>query len=87
MKNLPQTEWIETETKEKNKQEKTGQEKYLKWKRWNKIFDDDVPIVYCNAPNVKWRKGIGQYVWNWWSEEERNKSDYCLTSERAEIKL
>lgn len=59
MKNLPQTEWIELRQKQKKKLERQrrsswkGEEKI--WKRWNKISADDVSIVYCNAPNVKWR--------------------------------
>lgn len=78
MKNLPQTEWIETETKEKNKQEKTGQEKDLKCKRWNKIFDDDVSIVYCNAPNVKRNRSIRLELMKW----RRKKQERLLFNKR-----
>ena len=47
-------------------------------------------IVSCNAPNVKWRKIHtfeidGDAIRE--RDTERNKNDYCLTSEKAEIKL
>lgn len=51
--------WIETETKKETRatsdRAEKGKMKRFR-KRWNKIFVDDVSIVYCNAPNVKWRK-------------------------------
>lgn len=84
MKNLPQTEWIELRQKQKKKleratieREKEGKKEKVdsEWKRWNKIFVDDVSIVYT----------VMHRMWNGEKDianrGKRNKNDYCLTSE------
>lgn len=78
--------WIETETEKKMSSDDDRATKKEKTTRNEngeiRFFVDDVSIVYCNAPNVEKEKesdtGQGRV---------KNKSDYCLTSETAEIKL